>query len=136
MRRTRELERYCKNFAEFLIANLKPKLSITATAYPSIGPGAVAVFEIKDHSEDGPKSNRVQRPRTYAEVPSVSHALADIKLQALQGDFSNMRFGGTNIFLQDNRIIIVKGDDQQSSWSKRAAHDDAKRILRAESERS
>jgi hypothetical protein len=55
--------------------------------------------------------------------------LASIRQRAFGGSLSGFHFGGTNVVMEDNRIILIKGEDAPDSWSDKAALEDVKRIL-------
>ena len=55
-------------------------------------------------------------------------AISDIEQHAF-GDVSNLKFGGTNVILEGNRIILIKGDDSPAAWTDTTSATDASRVL-------
>jgi hypothetical protein len=123
MRREKDLKRYGKVLTEHLSNYLKDNLKVSCDIYPSVGPGALLVFNIaKDQ----------RRERYNSPSKNVSEALASIDQNFISGDLKNVNFGGTNVFMDKSRIILIKGDDEQNTWSNKAAIEDVKKIVTPE----
>jgi hypothetical protein len=123
MRREKDLKRYGKVLTENLSNYLKDNLKVSYDIYPSTGPGALLVFNIaKDQ----------RREKYNSPSKSISEALSTIEQNFIVGDLKNINFGGTNLFMDNNRIILIKGDDEQNTWSNKAAIDDVKKIVKPE----
>ena len=45
------------------------------------------------------------------------------------GNIEGVKFGGTNLYLEGNRILIIKGEDDPSSWSNNAVIEDVQRVV-------
>lgn len=120
MRREKDLKRYGKVMRENLSKHLKDNLTVSYDIYPSEGPGALLVFEIS-------KEARKERYKPLSKT--VSDAFSSIEQNFFSGDIKNMNFSGTNLFMAQGRIILIKGNDDQVAWSNRAALDDVMRIV-------
>jgi hypothetical protein len=121
MRDRQTLQQYINNFRRHIASFLRPSVGLSCVAFPTEGPGAVLEFTIgpgianEDHFRDP--------------VPSVNAALAHIEQRAFGGNLAGFRFEGTNVILEENRIILLKGGDSSSEWDDDAALKDAMRIV-------
>ncbi len=92
----------------------------TYNIYPAKSGGAILEFTI------GP---RLKNDDVYHEVsPTLGKALSKIKQHAFGGNLDGFIFKGTNVILEDNRIIFIK-DDSPSEWTDKAAAHDLERVL-------
>lgn len=115
------LQAYLNNFRRHLARYLQPGIGVSAKVYPSHGPGAVIEFTV------GPLTQNIDE---FAQsVPRLGDALNHIKQRAFGGDIGGIRFGGTNVVLEDNRILLIKGDDTEDAWTDRAASEDVDRVI-------
>jgi hypothetical protein len=60
---------------------------------------------------------------------TINKALTNIQQRMFGGNLDGIKFGGTNISMEPNRIILIKGEDENPEWSDQAAQNDVKRIL-------
>ncbi len=60
---------------------------------------------------------------------SVNLALNKIEQRMFRGNIDGLKFAGTNISMEPNRIILIKGEDTKSEWNDKGARKDVKRIL-------
>jgi len=121
MIREKELKRYSKNFIANFEKHLKAGISITVNIYPVKAPGAILEFKVN--------KNNNRRIVIHEISKKLGVALSKVEQSSIGGDLSNINFGGTNLILENERIIIIKGDDDQNSWSNRAIIEDIKRII-------
>jgi hypothetical protein len=89
--------------------------------YPSRGSGAIIEFTVAATVPNGEE----YKP----DADSVNAAFQGIKQRAIKGNLNAVHFSGTNTFVEDNRIILVKGEDGESSWGDEVALQDAKRVV-------
>lgn len=115
------LQRYINDFRRHLAPYLRPSIGLSCVAYPALQSGALLEFTI------GPgiaNEDHIKEP-----FPTVNDALASIKQRAFGGSLSGFHFGGTNVVMEDNRIILIKGEDAPDHWSDKGALEDVKRIV-------
>jgi len=121
MNRVKDLKRYSKHFVENFNKYLNPGFQISVDVYPVNEQGAVLEFKIN--------KNKNKRITLHDSSQKIGLALAKVKQNLIGGDLSNVNFGGTNLVLENDRIIVIKGDNDQNSWSNRAILDDIKRVI-------
>lgn len=114
------IQEYINNFRRRIAQYLKTDIGMTCNVYPAVSGGAVLEFTI------GPG---VKNDDIYKEVsPTVGRALSRIRQQAFGGNLDGFVFSGTNVIVEDYRIIFIK-DDSHSQWSDSAAQYDLNRVL-------
>ncbi len=121
MRREKDLKRYGKVLSENLSKYLKGDLKVSYDIYPSSAPGALLVVNV---------SKEKKRDSYQSLSRTVSEALSLLNQNFIGGNLKNVNFSGTSIFMDGNRIILIKGDDEQNTWSNKAAIDDVKKIVK------
>jgi hypothetical protein len=120
MKDRKVIQEYVNNFRRRIAQFLKPGIGLICNVYPAESGGAILEFMI------GPG---VQNDDIYKEVNStIGRALTQIKQRAFGGNLDGFVFGGTNVILEDNRIIFIK-DDSLAEWSDSAAQRDLTRVL-------
>ncbi len=122
------LKRYASRFIERLKPSIRSGYEIAVKIYPANSLGAILEFEI---NETNKSSLHVQQT-----VDSVNAALKGIEQRIIGGNIDLVKFSGTNVYLEGNRILLIKGEDDQKSWSNAAVEDDIQRILSPKGERS
>jgi hypothetical protein len=117
------LQNYINNFRRHVAPFLRQGVGLTCSVYPAETGGAILEFTI------GPTvaNDDVFKPAER----TVNDALAKINQKAFGGNLSGFRFGGTNVVMEDNRIIMIKGEESVENWNDSAALKDVKRILPA-----
>ncbi len=121
MKNKQTIQEYINNFRRRLAPYLRPGIALACTVLPANSQGAILEFKI------GPGISNTDEFRLESET--VNEALTGIKQRAFGGKLSGFKFGGTNVIMEDNRIILVKGEDDPSQWSDSAADAEVKRIL-------
>ena len=121
MKNKQTIQEYINNFRRRLAPYMRPGIGLACTVFPANSQGAILEFKI----EPGISNTDEFRP----ESETVNEALTGIEQRAFGGNLSGFEFGGTNVIMQDNRIILVKGEDDPSQWNDSAADADLKRIL-------
>jgi hypothetical protein len=115
------IQSYVNNFRRHLSPILRPDIGATITAYPSLAPGAVLVVLF---AKDTPSRDTIEPP-----FPSVGEILKVVPQRMIAApSFSGIRFGGTNISMEPNRIVLIKGEDDDNEWDDRAAARDVQRF--------
>ena len=121
MKNKQTIQEYINNFRRRLAAYMRPGIGLACTVFPANSQGAILEFKI------GPGISNTDEFRPESET--VNEALTAIGQQAFGGNLSGFKFSGTNIIMEVNRIILIKGEDDPSQWNDSAADADIKRIL-------
>jgi hypothetical protein len=121
MNNKQTIQGYINNFRRHLSSFLRPNIGLTCNVYPAESDGAILEFTIGP----GVTNEDVFKPVE----PTVNDGLAKIEQRAFGGHLSGFRFGGTNVVMEGNRIILIKGEESPSEWSDSAANADVKKIL-------
>jgi len=127
MQDARTIQKYINNFRRFIAPNLKPGIGIACKVIPVKSEGAILEFI------PGPD---ILNEDKYMDIEeTVNSALKKIEQRMFGGNLDGLRFAGTNISMEPNRIILIKGDDTKSEWNEKGARKDVKRILTPLAER-
>ena len=121
MQDKKRLGNYVSAFANNLSHRLAPNIEIYTIVHPAESEGAV--IELRLEKGAGGK--------VHYESPTstVNDALSVVPQNLVTGDLSDVRFRGTNISMQGNRIVLIKGDDTDEQWSDASAVADINRIF-------
>lgn len=121
MKRTTRLKKYVELFKRNINLFLAPGVSVKTTIYPVEGDGAVFEFFF---NKDGIETEELSNIRK-----TVGSVLSEIPQKLIGGDTESVKFGGTNLYLEGNRILVIKGEDKPEQWSGNAVIDDVKRVV-------
>jgi len=121
MRKTTRLKKYVELFKRNILSFLAPGVSVKTIIYPVEGEGAVFEFLF---NKDGDESENISKIRK-----SIGSVLADIPQRIVEGNTEAVKFGGTNLYLEGNRILIIKGEDNNEQWSGNAVIEDVRRVV-------
>lgn len=121
MQKSTRLKKYVELFKRNINQFLAPGVHIKTTIYPVQGEGAVFEFlfnRVKDSSES------IDKVR-----PSIGTVLSDIPQRMVSGNIEGVKFGGTNLYLEGDRILVIKGEDDPVNWSGSAVIEDVQRVV-------
>ena len=121
MKRSTRLKKYVELFKRNINQFLAPDVDIKTTIYPVEAEGAVFEF-VFNRSNDSTET--VEKLR-----PTVGSVLSKIPQRLVTGNIEDIKFGGTNLYLEGDRILVIKGEDDQESWSGTAIIEDVKRVV-------
>lgn len=121
MKKTSRLKKYVELFKRNISQYVTEGIDIRSTIYPVESEGAVFEF-LLNNNED--KSETFKPPQ-----PTVGRVLSEIPQKMIGGNIENVKFGGTNLYLEGNRILVIKGEDAPSSWSGNAVIEDVQRVV-------
>lgn len=121
MIKTTRLKKYAELFKRNLAKFLSPGISISTVIYPVEQEGAVFEFLL---NREGLGYEKVERPRK-----TVGTVLSEIPQRMIGGNLDSVRFGGTNLYLEGNRILVIKGEDTPSAWNGNAIISDVERVV-------
>lgn len=121
MQDKKTIQNYINNFRRHFAPYLKPGVGLASKVFPANSDGAIVEFLL------GPD---VKNDDEYMPIEeTVNAALKKIEQKMFGGNLDGIRFGGTNISMEPNRIVLIKGGDTPSEWSDEGASNDAKRIV-------
>lgn len=121
MLKTTRLKKYSELFNRNIEKFLSPGISIQTVIHPVEQDGAVFEFFL---NKNGVSGERFDRPRK-----SVGAVLSDIPQRMVGGNLDQVRFSGTNLYLEGNRIVVIKGEDDKNSWTGNAVIQDVERVV-------
>lgn len=121
MKKTTRLKKYVELFKRNIRQFVPSGVDIKSTIFPVEGDGAVFEFIFNKNKDS---TEIVENIR-----PTVGRVLSEISQNMVGGNIENVKFGGTNLYLEGNRILIIKGEDDPSSWSGNAVMDDVQRVV-------
>ena len=114
------VQSYINNFRRRIASFLRPGMGLHCKIYPAGSSGAVLVFRVGPNVE-----NDDEYQPTHS---SLGNALSKIEQRAFGGNLEGFAFGGTNVILEQDRIIFIK-DGSLSEWSDAAAEKDVQSVL-------
>jgi len=121
MKDKKTIQGYVNNFRRYLAPRLKPSIGLSCKIFPAEAEGAVLEFTI------GPSISN----EDVFEVPkdTVNSILKIVPQRMIGGgNIGAIRFGGTNISMEPNRIVLIKGEDAPDLWSDQGARNDVEKI--------
>ena len=120
MNNQKQLKRYAKLFIEKLLPYMRRGFVISADIYPSEAEGAVIEFNINDSNSN---------ITLHQTALTINKILENIDQRLISENISGVKFGGTNISMEDQRIVLIKGEDGHEHWNNRAVDNDIERIV-------
>ncbi|MFM5508196.1 hypothetical protein ACET6U_04350 [Aeromonas rivipollensis] len=121
MRQSSKLKKYSELFKRNISAFLAPGVSLKTNIYPVESNGAVFEFYLNRDNDDTEVINKTK--------PSVGKVLQNIPQRMFGGNLENVTFKGTSLYLEGNRVIVIKGDDNKDDWTGEAVKNDVKRVV-------
>jgi hypothetical protein len=127
MKDKKTIQRYVNNFRRHLSPFLKPGIGLSSKIHPAIQEGAILEFSL---------GADVSNEDEYIEpAETVNSALRNVQQRMFGGNLDAIRFGGTNISMEPDRIVLIKGEDSLELWSDDGARTDVQRIVNVSSRR-
>ena len=121
MQKSTRLKKYVELFKRNINQFLAPGVDIKTTIYPVVAEGAVFEFVFNREQNSTESSDKVR--------PTIGSVLSAIPQRMVGGNIEGIKFGGTNLYLEGDRILVIKGDDDQASWSGSAVIEDVQRVV-------
>jgi len=121
MNKKSKLEKYIELFNRKIAEYLSNNVSTNTVIHPVLEEGAV--FEVF-LNQDGDESIVFTKPSK-----TVGHVLQNIPQNMYEGAPEYVQFKGTNLLLEDNRIIIIKSEDSNEAWSGIQIDNDVSRVI-------
>jgi hypothetical protein len=116
-----KLKKYVELFNRKIATYLSQDIRIKTVIHPVEGEGALFEFFLGEHNEETIEFAPTQK--------TVGHALLSIPQSMITGTPNNIKFGGTNLYLENNRVVVIKGDDNNEEWSGTAVEKDVTRVV-------
>lgn len=123
MIKTSKLNKYVELFNRKIATYLSKNISIKTVVHPVEAEGAIFEFFLGVNNDKSIEFAPVQK--------TVGHALMSIPQNMISGSPENIKFGGTNLYLENNRVVVIKGDDSNEEWSGTAIDKDVTRVVSA-----
>ena len=114
------LQQYINDLRRHLSRYLLPGIGMRVEAFPAKDG---ALFEIRF----GPSEKNDDHINSLSDA--VTDALSKVKQQAFGGNLRGFRFGGTNVIVEGDRVVLIKGETEPKYWSDSAAKEDAMRLV-------
>ena len=121
MENQKKLKKYTNSFIDALAPNLKKGFQVSATIHPASAEGAIIEFEI----HEGKRSDIT----IINTVPRINDTLENIDQRMIGGNIQGVTFRGTNLYMDGQRIVIIKGEDEHNHWSYKAVIDDVAQVV-------
>jgi hypothetical protein len=125
MKDDRQIKGYAKGIIQTLRSNLRNNIDIVIAVTPSEGPGGVVEVQLLERRSGFRKSNKgILINKASA---TVNEALAAIPQSFTDKNQPHVEFRGTNISMEKNRIVFIKGDNDH--WSEDDATKDVNKAI-------
>ncbi|SFO66318.1 hypothetical protein SAMN05428949_6031 [Chitinophaga sp. YR627] len=111
---------YVNELRKNLTSRLKPNIGLQITIFNCGNEGAVLIVYFH---EQIPSSDNFS-----SQYSKISDVLSSIKQDFVSGDLSSVNFKGTNIMMDQRRIILIK-DYNHTEWTTDKAQEDINKIL-------
>ena len=121
MQDIKTIQSYVNNFRRHISPYLKPGIGVTINIYPAREGGAVLEISMGQNITNDDQFKTVSL--------SANAALKGIPQSFVSGNIDGVRFGGTNISMEPNRIVLIKGEDKPDLWNDQAAKNDVEKIV-------
>ncbi|MBT3805001.1 MAG: hypothetical protein HOG03_10430 [Desulfobacula sp.] len=115
------IQSYVNDFRRHMSKYLKKGIGLTSKTYPSHGEGCVIELRIGPNLPNYDEIVEVHQ--------SVNDVLKIVPQKIVGGNIDGVKFGGTNISMEPDRILIIKGEDDKNLWSDMGALDDVNKIV-------
>ena len=115
------IQSYINNFRRHIAAFLRPGIGLACKVRPAKKEGAVLEFLLGPNVENDDEYFPVEE--------TVNAVLKHVQQKMVGGNLDGIKFAGTNISMEPNRLILIKGEDDDSLWNDDGAKHDVERIV-------
>ena len=115
------IQGYINNFRRGFANYLKQDVGMVFRVYPAISNGAILEVDLEPNTKN---EDIFMNPEE-----TINNALGKINQSAFGGNLDGFNFAGTNTILEPNRIILIKGGDDNNLWDVNAAISDIKTLV-------
>jgi hypothetical protein len=123
MQNLKQIQGYINNFRRHIAAFLKPGIGLACKVRPAEKEGAILEFILGSGVENDDEY--------FPAEETVNAALKHVQQKMVSGNIDGIKFGGTNISMEPNRIILIKGEDDDNLWNDEGAKHDVERIVQS-----
>jgi hypothetical protein len=116
MRDPQKIQEYLNNVRRHLAPKLRPGIGVSSYFYPATMGGGLLELRI------GPA--QANTDNVLDPLETVNDVLLKVPQRGFAGNLQGVRFVGTNVVREDDRILLIKGDDDPMHWSDKAAAED------------
>ncbi len=121
MKDKKTIQAYVNNFRRHMSKYLKKGIGLSSKAYPVDGDGCVIEVRIGPNLPNDDEIDEIHE--------SINEVLKKIPQRIVSGNLDGIKFGGTNISMEPDRILIIKGEDDENLWNDTGAANDVNRII-------
>ncbi|MGY2463226.1 hypothetical protein [Vreelandella sulfidaeris] len=121
MKKNSRLKKYVELFKRNINAFLVKGIVVRSVAHPVEGDGAVFEFFLNNQGDDTELIGKVR--------PTIGRVLSEIPQKLVGGNIEGVKFSGTSLYLEGNRIVVIKGEDHPEAWSGSAVLEDVRRVV-------
>lgn len=115
-----QVQAYINNFRRRIAPFLRPGMGLNCNIFPASSGGAILVFRVGSNVENDDEYQPTN--------PTLGSALSKIEQKAFGGNLEGFIFGGTNVILEQDKIIFIK-DGSLKEWSDTTAEKDVQSVL-------
>lgn len=118
-------------YAMRIIQNLKPKLrsdvDVSITVYPAEQGGGVVEVQLIPNAKASARKRKSRGIKILPVKATINDVLEVVPQRIVGGNLKGVQFQGTNISLENNRIVLIKGDNEY--WTENDADSDVGKII-------
>lgn len=118
-------------YAMRIIQNLKPKLrsdvDVSITVYPAEQGGGVVEVQLIPNAKASARKRKSRGIKILPVKATINDVLEVVPQRIVSGNLKGVQFQGTNISLENNRIVLIKGDNEY--WTENDADSDVGKII-------
>lgn len=119
-----KIQIYLNNFRRFLSPYLVKDINFRTIIYPA-DDGAIVELKFQKTSPVKDEFRKNEK--------SVTDALKRINQHAFGGNLAGFKFSGTNVIMEQGRIIIIKDNDEKQ-WNVNQAKKDVDKLINPQKE--
>jgi len=120
------IQRYINEFRRYISPVLKPNIGLEIDIYNCGNEGAVLIIFFKPGGKSIDKEIK--------EYNTIADVLNSIEQNFVGGNISGMVFKGTNMIMDQNRIVLIK-EDTNAEWSTLKLKEDLGKIFQPPSKK-
>lgn len=121
------IQRYVNEFRKHITPSLKSNIGLEIDIYNCGKEGAVLIVFFKPGGKSIDKE--------ISNLNSIADVLKSINPNFISGNMSGVAFGGTNMLMQQDKIVLIK-ENNINEWSNMKLKDDLKKIFQPPSKTS
>jgi hypothetical protein len=114
------IQNYVNEFRRYISKYLKPNIGIEIDIYNCGEEGAVLIVSFNPGG--------ISIDKEFDGYQKISEVLGSISQNLIRGNMSGIHFGGTNMMMEPNRILVIKENAEQE-WSISKLKEDLDKII-------